>query len=87
MLSIYTDFKFLSLATRFLQIADFEFQKRTSDWKQAAVSISDDSDKTSDASLQFRQNNLSDIIVAQKPFINVKKILMDSYVQEASAGG
>ncbi len=56
-------------------------------WRNNYVAISDDSDKPSDASLQLRQNTLADQIVSQKPFINVKKILMDSYVQEASAGG
>nr|MBP6557593.1 type IX secretion system sortase PorU [Flavobacterium sp.] len=40
-----------------------------------------------DLSLQNKQNSLTDAIVAQKPFINFKKILLDSYQQETSAGG
>jgi hypothetical protein len=49
--------------------------------------ISDDSDETFDASLQNRQNSLADKITTEKPFFNVNKIILDSYVQEASAGG
>jgi hypothetical protein len=36
-----------------------------------------------DASLQNRQNNSLYNTIAQKPFLNVNKILLDSYVQEA----
>ncbi|HEY6143141.1 MAG TPA: type IX secretion system sortase PorU [Flavobacterium sp.] len=56
-------------------------------WRNNFVMISDDADATSDASLQTRQNNLADAITAAKPFMNVNKILLDSYAQEASAGG
>ncbi len=56
-------------------------------WRNNYVMISDDSDKSSDASLQSRQNNLADKITSEKPFLNVNKILLDSYTQEASAGG
>jgi hypothetical protein len=37
--------------------------------------------------LQFKQNQLADRIVLEKPFINVKKVLLDSYMQETSSGG
>ncbi|MGG7036473.1 MAG: type IX secretion system sortase PorU, partial [Flavobacterium sp.] len=56
-------------------------------WRNHYVSIADDIDKSSDASLQTKQNNLTDKIVSEKPFINYRKILLDSYVQETSAGG
>lgn len=56
-------------------------------WRNNYVMVSDDSDKSSDASLQSRQNNLADKITSEKPFLNVNKILLDSYTQEASAGG
>jgi len=56
-------------------------------WRNNFVVIADDSDKESDSDLQFRQNNLADVVSSQKPFINVTKILLDSYAQEASAGG
>ena len=56
-------------------------------WRNNIVMIGDDSDKNSDVSLQRRQNNLADKITLEKPFLNVNKILLDSYTQEASAGG
>lgn len=56
-------------------------------WRNNIVMICDDSDKTSDASLQIRQNALADKITSAKPFLNANKIILDSYVQEASAGG
>ena len=56
-------------------------------WRNNFALISDDSDISFDASLQNRQNALANTIAAQKPFLNVNKILLDSYVQEASAGG
>ena len=56
-------------------------------WRNNYVAISDDSDKSSDSSLQQKQNSLTDAIHAQKPFINFKKILLDSYTQETSSGG
>ncbi len=37
--------------------------------------------------LQYYQNRLADKIVVEKPFINANKILLDSFVQETSAGG
>ena len=67
----------------------FEYHdiKSYGSWRNNYVCIADDSDKTSDASLQVNQNNLTDVIYTQKPFINFKKILLDSYQQMTSAGG
>lgn len=58
-------------------------------WRNDYVAVSDDPDlyKTQDKYLQLYQNNLTDIIHQQKPFINYKKILLDSYQQVSSAGG
>lgn len=61
--------------------------KSYGNWRNNYVAISDDTDKDSDISLQENQNDLTDVIYTQKPFINFKKILLDSYQQEASAGG
>ena len=69
------------------KIIEYHDIKSYGSWRNNVVLISDDSDKTSDASLQTRQNSLADKIAAEKPFLNVNKILLDSYVQEASAGG
>lgn len=69
------------------KVIDYHDLKSYGNWRNNIVAIADDADKTSDASLQSKMNNLTDVIVAQKPFINAKKILLDSYVQETSAGG
>lgn len=69
------------------KVIDYHDIKSYGNWRNNIVHISDDSDKPEDASLQLRQNNLSDAIIAAKPFINVRKIFLDAYVQESSAGG
>lgn len=69
------------------KVIDYHDLKSYGSWRNNIVMISDDSDKTSDASLQAKQNNLTNTIVANKPFINAEKILLDSYEQETSAGG
>ena len=69
------------------KVIEYNDLKSYGSWRNNYVAIADDSDKPSDATLQYKQNNLTDVIVAQKPFINFKKILLDSYVQETSAGG
>ena len=69
------------------KVIEYHDVKSYGSWRNNFVMISDDSDKASDVSLQSRQNNLADVITAAKPFMNVDKIIMDSYTQEASAGG
>lgn len=69
------------------KVIEYHDLKSYGSWRNNIVMICDDSDKTSDASLQSRQNNLADRITNEKPFFNVNKIILDSYVQEASAGG
>ncbi|MEO0037380.1 MAG: hypothetical protein RIQ59_591 [Bacteroidota bacterium] len=56
-------------------------------WRNNYVAISDDTDKTGDNVLQAAQNSLTDTIYSNKPIVNFKKILLDSYQQETSAGG
>ena len=69
------------------KVFEYNDLKSYGNWRNNYVAISDDSDKSSDASLQLRQNQLADRIVTEKPFINVKKVLLDSYIQETSSGG
>ena len=56
-------------------------------WRNNITMVADDSDTTSDASLQARQNALTDNSSSTNEFINFTKILLDSYQQEASSGG
>ncbi|QBZ97607.1 type IX secretion system sortase PorU [Flavobacterium sangjuense] len=69
------------------KVIEYHDLKSYGSWRTNYVAIADDSDKPSDATLQLKQNSLTDIIVDEKPFINFKKILLDSYEQETSAGG
>ena len=69
------------------KVIDYHDLKSYGNWRNNFVVISDDADVSSDASLQTKINLMADTVVAEKPFINIKKILLDSYVQETSAGG
>lgn len=69
------------------KVFEYNDLKSYGNWRNNYVAISDDSDRASDATLQFRQNQMADRIVLEKPFINVKKVLLDSYRQETSSGG
>jgi len=69
------------------KIIEYHDIKSYGNWRNNYVSISDDSDKPSDISLQSKQDNLTNVIHAQKPFLNFKKIFLDSYQQETTAGG
>ncbi len=69
------------------KVIEYHDIKSYGSWRNNIVMISDDSDKTSDQSLQHKQNVLADEITSEKPFFNVRKIFLDSYEQETSAGG
>ncbi|MGO4906015.1 type IX secretion system sortase PorU [Flavobacterium sp. W20_MBD1_R3] len=69
------------------KVLEYHDLKSYGSWRNNFVLISDDSDIASDATLQKRQNSLANTITTEKPFLNVNKILLDSYVQEATAGG
>ncbi len=56
-------------------------------WRNNYVIYSDDADNTTDATLQFGLDNLANTLTAQKPFVNVKKIHTDAYLQQVAAGG
>jgi len=69
------------------KVLEYHDVKSYGNWRNNVVLISDDADQSSDASLQSRQNALADVISTQKPFLNIDKIILDSYTQEAAAGG
>ena len=69
------------------KVLEYHDVKSYGNWRNNFVLVSDDSDQSSDATLQSRQNNLADVIASEKPFLNIDKIILDSYTQEASAGG
>ncbi|MBC5841591.1 type IX secretion system sortase PorU [Flavobacterium sp. F-380] len=69
------------------KVLQYHDAKSLGNWRNNVVIIADDSDITSDVSIQNKQNNLADLITVKKPFFNINKIILDSYTQEASAGG
>lgn len=69
------------------KVLEYHDTKSYGNWRNNFVLVSDDADQSSDASLQSRQNALADLISTEKPFFNIDKIILDSYTQEASAGG
>ncbi len=69
------------------KVIDYHDMKSYGSWRNNYVFISDDADKSGDVQLQQRQNQLADLIAVQKPFLNIKKIWMDSYDQESASGG
>jgi hypothetical protein len=69
------------------KVIDYHDIKSYGNWRNNFVVIADDADDPSDATLQAKMNLLADTVVAEKPFTNVKKILLDSYVQETASGG
>lgn len=55
------------------KVIEYYDKKAYGSWRNNYVTLSDDSDKSTDASLQSRQNTLADEITVQKPFLNVSK--------------
>ena len=56
-------------------------------WKLNGVALADDVDTIGDKKLQETLNTMVDDLVEARPIFNVRKIIMDSYQQEVSAGG
>ena len=73
------------------KVIDYHDIKSYGNWRNNYVCVGDDPDDapnhTQDKELQYRQNKLADRLVAEKPFMNAAKILLDSYLQETSSGG
>ncbi len=71
------------------KVIEYHDIKSYGSWRNNYVSIADDPDieKPSDNQLQYNQNRLANIIGTEKPFLNIKKIFSDSFVQTTSAGG
>lgn len=69
------------------KVIEYYDEKSYGRWRNNYVVYSDDADNTTDATLQFGLDNLADVLTTQKPFVNVKKIHTDSYVQQVAAGG
>lgn len=71
------------------KVLEYHNLKSYGSWRNNLIFIADDpsSEKDGDKQLQYFQNKLADEIGTQKSFLNVNKILLDSYVQEVAGGG
>jgi hypothetical protein len=69
------------------KVIEYHDEKSFGRWRNRYVIISDDAENTTDATLQQNLDNLAEVLYAAKPFMNVKKIHSDSYVQVTAAGG
>ena len=71
------------------KVIEYHDIKAYGNWRNNIEFVADDPNpaKPADNQLQYFQNRLADRILLEKPFINTEKIILDSYVQEASAGG
>lgn len=56
-------------------------------WRNNFMIYSDDADNSSDFFLQGYIDDIADELYTQKPFVNVKKIHTDSYIQVVNSGG
>ena len=69
------------------KVLDYHDEASFGKWRNNYVIYSDDADTLGDAQLQFALNKLADDLITAKPFVNVKKVHSDSYIQQVAAGG
>lgn len=69
------------------KVIDYHDEASFGKWRNNYIIYSDDADSQGDAQLQFALDKLADDLTTAKPFVNVKKIHTDSYVQQVAAGG
>ncbi|MCW1147965.1 type IX secretion system sortase PorU [Flavobacterium lacisediminis] len=69
------------------KVVEYHDEQSYGRWRNNYVIYSDDADNTTDATLQFGLDNLANTLTTQKPFVNVKKIHADAYIQQVAAGG
>ncbi len=69
------------------KVINYSSKNSYGNWRTNFVLVSDDVDKATERDLQQSLDDLGDEISEKKPFINVKKIHMDAYQQQTSAGG
>ncbi|VXA93847.1 Peptidase C25 [Flavobacterium sp. 9AF] len=69
------------------KVIDYHDEQSYGRWRNNYTIYSDDADTEGDAQLQVALDNLADDLSAAKPFVNVKKIHTDAYIQQVAAGG
>ena len=69
------------------KVIEYHDPKSYGNWRNNYVSVADDADTTADTSLHVNQNNITEAVFTNRPFINYKKIFLDAFAQQTSAGG
>ncbi|WP_430613841.1 type IX secretion system sortase PorU [Flavobacterium sp. JP2137] len=69
------------------KVVDYSDKESHGRWRNVLVALSDDVDVLGDFILQKGLDEMIDKVSLRKPFFNVKKIHMDSYLQESAAAG
>jgi hypothetical protein len=69
------------------KIESYYKQEAFGSWRNNFVVVSDDVDKDWEGILQETTDNVGNLVIQNKPFMNVVKIHSDAFKQESSAGG
>lgn len=69
------------------KVIEYKQEESYGRWRNEYVVVADDIDATTDLDFVRRMEIMSSQLVTARPFINMRKIYADAYVQEASSGG
>jgi len=69
------------------KILNYYSSKSFGDWRSYITLIADDIDSSGEDILQKEMEKIADTISVKKPVFNLKKIYLDSYVQQSTSGG
>ncbi len=69
------------------KIINYENEASLGKWRNDILLVSDDVDAAWEDVIQKGVDDVGKVISTERPFVNVKKIHMDAYVQETSSGG
>lgn len=69
------------------KVFEYKAEESYGRWRNEYVVISDDIDDLSDLRFVPEMDELANLLTANRPFINVRKIYTDAYVQQVTSGG
>ncbi|MCF6182013.1 type IX secretion system sortase PorU [Lutibacter sp.] len=69
------------------KILNYNSTKAFGSWRNQVTLIADDIDAAGEETLQLNMERLADTISVRNPIFNLKKIYIDAYEQQSSAGG
>lgn len=69
------------------KVFEYKAEESYGRWRNEYVIVSDDIDKPSDVNFVPEMDRLADTLTANRPFINIRKIYTDAYVQQSTSGG